>query len=150
MGTIPRADGQGRTHCDYRAHPPELPRPRLAGVRRLTNVVITTILKTSREANSRLPARQVNPAMQIRHTSSVYHMERPAPRTARRTRHIVTRAACYQTRVSAKRGNTGCATERRATCTARARGTHDHGVHVAPGLAAHASTPRPGPRRQSD
>jgi catechol 2,3-dioxygenase-like lactoylglutathione lyase family enzyme len=88
--------------------------------------------------------------MQIRHTSSVYHTDHRALRSARLARPIVTRAACYQTRVSAMRGNPACVTERRAICTALARDTHHHGVHVATGLASHASTTRPGHRRPSD
>lgn len=87
--------------------------------------------------------------MHIRHTSSVYRMEPRAPRTARRARHVVTPGACYQTRVSAMRGDTG-ATGRRAIGTALARGTRHHGVHVAAGFASHASTRRPGHRRPSD
>lgn len=112
-------------------------------MRRLTKVVITTILNAARStARSRFPT-EGHTAMPIRHTSSAYH-------TPRRARHIVPRAACYQTRVSAMRAELRCAAERRVTGTALARGTRHHGVHVATGLVSHASAARPGYRRPSD
>ena len=75
--------------------------------------------------------------MEMRDTNNIDHVRLGAPFTARETRRLVRRIACYQTRVSAMRHQAACATTRRQTCTELAAGTRSHGVHVATGLESH-------------